>query len=311
MNYELKKASFPSSDGKSTVSAKIYLPCNKEIKGVVQLSHGMMDHVERYEGLAEYLTGEGYVFAGNDHVGHGETAPTDDDFGFFADKGGVDVILSDLHSMNALLRESFPAFKPMLMGHSMGSFLSRLYAVKHPDTISGHIIHGTGGPMGILLPFGKALVNTLMLFRGKKHRSGFVAKMSFMGYNSKFPKEEGSVAWLTRDVARVSGDDRNKYTTFTFTLSAYRDLFRMVGASNAKKWFREYPKNLPTLVISGDMDPVGSYGKGPKYVYEKLKASGANAELKLYSGARHELFNETCRLDVFDDMKAWLEANVK
>ncbi|MBE6536387.1 MAG: alpha/beta hydrolase [Ruminococcaceae bacterium] len=307
MNYELKKITFASADGKSTIKARIYVPTEKKIIGVVQLSHGMMDHVGRYEGLAEYLTGEGYVFAGNDHIGHGESAASDDDFGFFANKNGVGKILCDLHSMNEYLRKEFPAFKPILMGHSMGSFLSRLYVRKYPDTVSGHIIHGTGGPMGIILPFGKALVNTLMLFRGKKHRSKFVAKMSFMGYNSKFPEEEGENAWLTRELSLVNGEDRNKYTTFTFTLSAYRDLFRMVGWSNSKKWFKEYPKDIPTLVMSGDMDPVGSYGKGPTYVYGQLNKRGVtDVKLKLYEGARHELFNETCRKEVFDDMKAWL-----
>ena len=312
MNYELKTVSFASADKKSTVSAKIYVPKEKEIIGVVQLAHGMIDHVGRYEALAEYLTGEGYVFAGNDHLGHGKTAATKEDFGFFADKNGVDAVLGDLYSMNKILRESFPEFKPVMMGHSMGSFLSRLYVRKYPDTVSGHIIHGTGGPMGAILPLGKALVNTIMLFRGKKYRSVFVAKMSFMGYNSKFPKEEGAFAWLSRDVARVSGDDRNEYTTFTFTLSAYRDLFRMVGASNSKKWFKEYPKGVPTLIMSGDMDPVGKYGKGPNYVYEHLLTSGvSDVQIKLYGGARHELFNETCRDEVFLDMKSWLSGALK
>lgn len=307
MNYELRKTTFASCDGTNTVSARIYVPQGREIIGVVQLAHGMMDHVGRYEELAEYLTGEGYVFAGNDHLGHGETAKDENSFGFFADKNGVGKVLYDLYSMNEYLRKEFDGFKPVIMGHSMGSFLSRLYVRKYPDTVSGHIIHGTGGPMGIILPFGKALVNTLMLFRGKKHRSAFVAKMSFMGYNSKFAEENSPVSWLTRETARVSGEDRNKYTTFTFTLSAYRDLFRMIGWSNSGKWFKEYPKNIPTLVMSGDMDPVGKYGKDPKYIYDKLVKCGvSNVQLKMYEGARHELFNESCRNEVFGDMKTWL-----
>ena len=307
MNYELNSISFASSDGKNTVKAKIYVPKNREIIGVVQLAHGMIDHVGRYGDLANFLTGEGYVFAGNDHLGHGDTAAPTKDFGFFAEKDGVDKVLSDLNTMNKILRERFPGKKPVIMGHSMGSFLSRLYVEKYPDTVSGHIIHGTGGPMGIILPLGKALVNTVMLFRGKRGHSKMISSMAFMGYNSKFPKEEGATAWLSRDTERVTGEDRNEYTTFAFTLSAFRDLFRMVGKSNSKKWFKEYPKDLPTLVMSGDMDPVGAYGKGPRYVYKHLAVSGvSDVQLKLYEGARHELFNETCREEVFLDMKAWL-----
>lgn len=307
MNYELKRTTFLSADGKSTVSAKIYVPKEREIVGVVQLAHGMMDHVGRYEELADFLTGEGYVFAGNDHLGHGETAATEENFGFFAEKNGVGKVLCDLYSMNEYLRAEFEGFKPVIMGHSMGSFLSRLYVRKYPETVSGHIIHGTGGPMGIILPLGISLVSTIMLFKGQRAHSKLVANMAFMGYNSKFPKEEGSVAWLTRDVARVSGDDRNEYTTFKFSLSAYRDLFRMVGWSNDNRWFNEYPKDMPTLIMSGDMDPVGKYGKGPKFVYDKLIKKGASdVSIKLYEGARHELFNETCQKEVFLDMKAWL-----
>ena len=86
MNYTLSFLTFPSSDGKSQVNARIYSPLNREIRGVVQLAHGMADHSGRYEELADYLTGEGYVFAANDHIGHGKTAPSDDDFGYFAER---------------------------------------------------------------------------------------------------------------------------------------------------------------------------------------------------------------------------------
>lgn len=139
MNYILSQITFPSTDGKNTVNAKIYAPASGTIKGIVQLSHGMVDHVERYEALAEYLAARGYVFAGNDHLGHGDTVACDDDFGFFADKDGVTFLLRDLHAMNKLLREKFGGIKPVIMGHSMGSFLSRLYVEKYPNSISGHI----------------------------------------------------------------------------------------------------------------------------------------------------------------------------
>ena len=139
-----------------------------------------------------------------------------------------------------------------------------------------------------------------------------IATMAFAGYNSRFPKEEGQNAWLTRDVARVAGRDSDPFTNFTFTVSGYRDLFRMVGACNAKSWFARYPKSMRTLVISGDADPVGNYGKGPDYVYQKLLVAGCrDVTLKLYEGARHELFNETNRDEVFADLLAFLKGKTK
>ncbi len=307
MNYTLSSLTFKSCDGKNTIYGRIYTPASGEIRGVVQLSHGMVDHSGRYEALADYLTKNGYVFAGNDHLGHGNSVSDDADFGFFAEKGGVDLLLRDLHAMNRILREKFPGMEPVIMGHSMGSFLSRLYVEKYPHTVSGHIIHGTGGPMGVILPLGKALVKTISLFRGKRYRSRFVKGIAFAGYNSKFPKDEGKNAWLTRDLSTVSMRDEEKFTNFTFTLSAYYDLFTAVGASNSKNWFSSYPSDLPTLIMSGDMDPVGNYGNGPKYVYKKLLVRGVtDLSLKLYEGARHELFNETNREKVFADIAEWL-----
>ncbi len=312
MKYVYSSFTYPSSDGKNTVTAHVYAPQNGNIKGVIQICHGMVDHVLRYENLAVYLTERGYVLAGNDHLGHGATAASEEDFGFFADSDSITYILKDLHAMNRKLREMYPGSKPVMMGHSMGSFLSRLYAIRYPNSISGHIIHGTGGPMGAILPLGKALVNTIIFFRGKHYRSKLVKKISFMGYNSKFPKEDGEDAWLTRDTETVKDRGTDKRTDFIFTLAAYRDLFSMVGQCNSKKWFREYPSSLKTLIISGDMDPVGNYGEGPKYVYKHLLIHGTeDLTLKLYEGARHELFNETTREEIFSDMESWLEGALK
>ena len=309
-NYIFSEISFPSADGKSTVHGEIYTPASGEIRGIVQLAHGMIDYVGRYGFLIEFLTSNGYVFAGNDHLGHGKTAASDSDFGYFADEDGTLCVLRDLHTMNKHLRETYPGVPVVLMGHSMGSFLSRLYVERHPHSISAHIIHGTGGP-NPLLPFGKALVKLNTLIRGRKYRSKAIANLAFSGYNSRFDKSEGKNAWLTRDGATVSGRDSDKYTSFIFTVSAYGELFKMVGESNSKEWFANYPKELPTLVISGDADPVGDFGKGPDYVYKQLMVSGVtDVSLKLYEGARHELFNETNRDEVFADMLTWIEGAV-
>jgi alpha-beta hydrolase superfamily lysophospholipase len=306
-SYVLSEISFPSADGKSTVHGEIYAPLTGEVRGVVQLSHGMVDYVGRYRLLAEFLTSHGYVFAGNDHLGHGKTAASDSDFGYFADEDGVLCVLKDLHSMNKHLRATYSGVPIVLMGHSMGSFLSRLYVERHPHSMTAHIIHGTGGP-NPLLPFGKALAGWKTFFRGKKYRSKTLASLAFSGYNARFDKSEGKNAWLSRDGSMVNGRDDDKYTSFIFTISAYSDLFRMVGESNSKAWFASYPKELPTLVISGSDDPVGSFGKGPDYVYKQLMVSGVgDVTLKLYEGARHELFNETNRDEVFRDMLAWIE----
>ena len=308
MHYNISEFSFLSSDGKSSIYAKIHEPNEGEIRGVVQLAHGMVDHVERYGELVAYLTGEGYVFAGNDHLGHGKTAKCKDDFGFFASKDGYKYVVDDLYTMNQELHKRYPGKPVILLGHSMGSFLSRLYAVKYPTSIDGIIIHGTGGK-NPALPFGKIVVAVLRAIKGERYRSALVKKLSFMGYNSRFDKSEGDDAWLTRAgelVADRNGDDR---TNFIFTLAGYNDLFTMLGECNSSHWYSEYPKSLPTLLMAGAEDPVGNYGEGVREVYDGLSKEGVVAlDIALYEGARHELFNETNRAEIFRDMCDWLSS---
>jgi alpha-beta hydrolase superfamily lysophospholipase len=192
----------------------------------------------------------------------------------------------------------------------MGSFLARLYTVVFPETVDGLIIHGTGGP-NPLAPVGKLIASVIKKLYGPRHKSKLITKMACGSYNKKFPKEEGRHAWLTRDLRRVAGRDTDIFQNFGFTVSAYIDLFDMLIKCNKKEWFSAYPKDMPTLVISGDMDPVGNYGKGPRYVYKQLMISGAeNVTLKTYEGARHELFNETNADEVFEDILAWLSGVV-
>ena len=311
MNYYFSEITFPSADGIHTIHAECYIPKSEAVRGIVQIVHGMRDYIGRYQVLAEYLTGKGYIVAGHCHLGHGRSVQDEADFGYFAERDGVLLLLKDIHSMNKLLRTMYPNLPLWLFGHSMGSFLARLYANRHPHSIQGLIIHGSAGKNPVL-PLGKLVVAIGKLFHGGRYRSRFVASLAFAGYNSRFTKAEGEHAWLTRDIARVSSRDDDPYTTFTFTLSAYGDLFSMLGQSNSSAWFKNYPKELLTLIISGESDPVGAYGKGPEYIYKHLLLSGSSAvTLKLYPDCRHELFNELNREEIFDYINDWITTNTK
>ena len=310
MNYIHKDITFPSTDGKNTIHAELFIPSDNNIKGVLQISHGMLDYIGRYKGMAEALCGAGYVLAGNDHLGHGDSVSTPDDYGFFASKNGYRYVIDDLKRMNGILREEFPGKPLVLMGHSMGSFLARLYAVKYQDSIDGLIIHGTAGP-NVAVGAGKLVVKLLRAIKGERHRSKFVCSLADGGYNKGFDPAEGSGAWLTRDPSMVSDRIGNPKNDFIFTLAGYEDLFTVLDECNDEHWFCEFPRQLPTLVVSGEQDPVGDFGKGVRYVYNNLKTKGANVELKLYPEARHELFNEINRNEVFADLIAWFEGVIK
>ena len=310
MNYIHREIRFPSTDGKNKLHAELFIPSDNNIKGVVQISHGMMDYIGRYKGLADALCANGYVLAGNDHLGHGDSVSSGEDYGFFSSRGGYEYVINDINRMNAILHKEFPDKPVILLGHSMGSFIARLYAVHYADTIDGLIIHGTAGPnpaagAGILL------VKLLRAFKGERYRSKFVCSMADGGYNKGFDPSDGPNAWLTRDPSLVADRIGNPKNDFIFTLAGYEDLFNFLGDCNSKRWFVEFPKQLPTLVVSGECDPVGGFGKGVRQVYDNLKKQGADVTLKLYPGARHELFFETNRDEVFSDLVAWVEGVAK
>ncbi len=300
-----EKIRLPSCDGENSLSVCMYAP-QENVRALVQISHGMVDHMERYRGLAEYLCSAGIAVAGNDHLGHGETVKSPEDFGFFASEGGKDKVIDDLKTVNAFLKERFPGVPHILLGHSMGSFLARLYAVRYPDSIDGLIIHGTAGK-NPLLGFGRLFVKLMKMIKGERHRSKFIKSLADGGYNKKFDKSEGDGAWLSRDAAAVADRPLDTRTSFDFTVSAYGDLFEMLSECNKKEWFASFPKDLPTLVISGECDPVGDFGRGVTFVHDGLAGSGlTDLTLKMYEGARHELFNETNKEEVFLYLSEWI-----
>ena len=143
MNYNFSEVTFPSSDGKSTVYAEVYTPKNRSSVGIIQISHGMIDHIGRYTELIEYFTANGYVVAGNHHLGHGKTAAHEEDLGFFSDKGGVDLLIEDLHEMNRYLRREFPTLPLIMLGHSMGSLAARAYVRENDTDLDGLILCGS------------------------------------------------------------------------------------------------------------------------------------------------------------------------
>ena len=305
MSYIHRDVTFPSTDGKNTIHAELFVPSDNNISAVVQISHGMMDYVGRYRGMAEAFSRSGIALCGHDHLGHGDSVKTPDDYGFFASRGGYNFVIDDVKGMNDLIRREFPGVPVVLLGHSMGSFIARLYALNYGDSIDGLIIHGTAGP-NPATGAGLLLVKLLRAIKGERHRSKFVCSLADGGYNKGFDPAEGSGAWLTRDPSMVADRVGNPKNDFIFTLAGYEDLFCFLGECNHPSWFRGFPKELPTLIVSGENDPVGGFGKGVRYVYDNLKKNGADVSLKLYPGARHELFMETNREEVFSDLITWV-----
>ena len=304
---KLIKDRFEYSGG--SLAYRIYEPEGEidEIRAVVQISHGMCEYVGRYEEYARHLCSQGIVLAGNDHPGHGESAATEDDFGYFAKEKGVDLAVEGLKTMSELLLERYEDKPLILLGHSMGSFLCRIYLTKYSENLAGAIVMGTGGP-GAPTGAGIALANIIAGLRGDRHRSKLLRSIQQAGYLKHCGKGADRTDWLTRDRGVVEKYNNDKYCNYIFTVSGYRDLFRMLEAVSVEDWATKVPTDLPILLISGEDDPVGSYGKGVCAVAGALAHAGAQ-KLKtvLIPGARHEVLNETDRADTYALIDRWID----
>ena len=310
-----------------------------EVRAVLQLSHGMVEFIDRYKPLAEYLAGQGIVVVGHDHLGHGGSIRTkadygyfaepdgnravlDDlghggsirtkaDYGYFAEPDGNRAVLDDLHAMTLRTKERYPGVPYFLLGHSMGSFYARQYLCEYGQELSGAIIMGTGHQPKALVQFARSTCRALAAVHGWQYRSKLVANLSFMGYNKGL---EGRTThdWLNRDAAEVDKYLADERCTFTFTLNAYYSMFSGILRLHDPAFLARMPKDLPLLFLAGTADPVGDRGKGVLRAIQSLKSAGVqNIRCKLYPGARHELLMETNRQEVFADIAAWLNDQLR
>jgi alpha-beta hydrolase superfamily lysophospholipase len=291
-----------ASGGEGEIFCRLWATDNP--KAVLQIAHGMAEYSERYMKFAKFLAENGYAVCMEDHAGHGPHAKQ---LGFFAEKDGWESVLNDMHGLSGEVSAMFPGKPVFLMGHSMGSFLSRSYIARWGNTLAGCILSGTMGP-NPAASFGKLLSSITATFKGKRAPAKLIAKITSSSNQGKFKGDPQ--AWLSTDTSEIRKYADDPLCGFPFTAAGYRDLFTGILEINSKDWAGKVPKTLPVYLYSGEDDPVGGYGAGVKKVYEALKACNVeDVELKLYSGGRHEMHNEVNKEQVYKDVLNWLEAH--
>ncbi|MEA5050219.1 MAG: alpha/beta fold hydrolase [Oscillospiraceae bacterium] len=307
-----KNGTFLSGDGKTQIYYRQWTDDAAAPRAILQLAHGMAEYIGRYAAFAQYMARNGFVVFGSDHLGHGETAKhAGGEKGFFADKDGWSLLPDDVHTLTMLAKKAYPGLPVVLLGHSMGSFIVRLYAARYSKDIDALVVMGTSGrnPAG---GAGIFLINVLSLFKGEHHRSPFINNVAFGAYLKRIPDAKTPFDWLSTEpgnVERYAADDDCGYL---FTLSGYRDLMKLLGEVSKKDWPSKIRADLPVLLISGAEDPVGNYGAGVREVYDSLKAAGMkDVTLRLIEGKRHEILNEDNKLDTYAGLLAWCKDKAK
>lgn len=278
---------------------------------VLQIVHGMVEYIDRYGELAEYLCSKGVAVVGHDHPGHGKTARSENDLGYIgtADKSGH--LCRCTLAVCQYIKDSFFNIPNFILGHSMGSFVVRRFITEYSELVRGAVIVGTGNMPLVVVKAGKALAKLIAVFCGERHPSKLLTDISFAGYNSRFPKEEGKHAWISSDRAVVKKYDSDPYCTYTFRVGGFIALYETLIYLASGKNEDKIRKDLPVFVISGKDDPVGDYGKGPSELGDRLSSLGLlDVTLKLFEG-RHEIINETNREQVHGEIFAWICAEIK
>jgi alpha-beta hydrolase superfamily lysophospholipase len=299
---------FKTSDGVQIFTYRWMPDEASAVKGVVQIAHGMAEHAARYERFADALTKAGYAVYANDHRGHGKTAGSQDNIGYFADENGWEKVVKDMHALTVIIKKENPNKPFFLFGHSMGSFLSRHYSMLYASELTGLILSGTGGDPGAIGKIGLFVAKMDAMFHGRKAKSEIMNKLSFGAFNSAFKPNRTDYDWLSRDNAEVDKYINDPLCGTVFTAGFFCDMLGGLDFINKKENIGKIPKNLPIYLFSGAKDPVGTNTKGVNQVYNSLKNAGiGDLTLKFYENGRHESLNEINRDEVFRDVIVWLD----
>lgn len=302
---------FTSSNNKNKIHLSIWRPDGNP-KAILQIAHGMAEYIDRYNDFAEFLNAHGILVAGNDHLGHGGSVSSKEEYGYFSEKDGNNCLIEDLHYVTQTVKKDYPEVPYFLLGHSMGSFYCRQYICKYGNELDGAIVMGTAFQPKAAAEAGKAMCRLIALFRGWHYRSSFINNMAFGSYNKAFQPARTPTDWLSRNEESVDKYNADEKCGFMFTLNGYYNMFHGLTCLCDDDLLKKIPETLPVLITSGGNDPVGNFGKGVTAVYEQYKKLGLkDVTLKLYPDARHEILNEINKDEVYKDLLHWLEEHIK
>ena len=302
---------FTSSTGMNRIRAKKYLP-DGEAKAIVQIAHGIAEHIDRYAEFMEFLAGNGYIVVANDHLGHGKSINGPEDLGFFAARDGWNYVLRDMEKLHDRTVKEHPGLPYVMFGHSMGSFLTRTYLIRYPGKYDAAILSGTGHQAKPMVLGGYALASAAVKLYGPRKVGDKLNSIAFGAYNNGFENPRTAFDWLSRDEAQVDKYIADPLCGFVATVSLFRDMMGGIRFITDQKSISAMSRTQPVYFMSGDCDPVGDNGKGVERAYKAFCDAGLHdVMIRLYPGGRHEMLNEVNKYDVYQDILSWLKEKVK
>ncbi|KFF12943.1 alpha/beta hydrolase [Chryseobacterium soli] len=283
-----------------------FTPDTAPVKATLLIVHGMQEHSGRYAAIADYFAGHGLAVLTYDHLGHGKSVKEKKDIGFFQKNKPDERLINDAIMMSSHLIEKHPDVPHFILGHSMGSFITRCVLQKIGNQFAGAVITGTGGSLtGLsLLNAYFSLTNTIA-----PHSKTFFNALFNTVNNSHFKKDTdfSDTSWLSLNPANRNAFSEDPLCGVPFTNNAFYALFNIYKKATARNWADTIPKSLPLLLISGQNDPIGNFGKGVIETVTHLKDDRfEEVSVKLYPDMRHEILNEEIREEVLNEIYQWI-----
>jgi acylglycerol lipase len=254
-----------------------WIPEQKAV-AVVFVAHGIAEHSGRYSGLGSFLAGRGLAVYAFDYRHHGRSQ---------GDKGGMDdfsLILDDFEIFRKMISQAHPGLKIFLLGHSMGTALSLVYAEKHGSDLAGLVL--SGSPLRSI-PHIPSLVTAL------------IYPLVVITPNLRLYKLDS--ATLSRDRAVVDNYNRDPLVfrgklSCSLAISFLRILHKAeAGIPNI---------HIPVLVMHGSSDNL-CLPEGSDVVLNKIGSTDKTRII--YPGFYHEILNEPEKGQVRQDIWNWLE----
>lgn len=297
---------FMSADRKTKIHAVEWLPDGKPA-AVLQISHGVTEYILRYEALAEYFTQKGFVVVGNDHLGHGMSVDENSEPMYFGPEGSWKWVVKDMHTCKKLTGKNYKDLPYFLLGFSLGSFAARTYLIKYSGMVDAAILIGTGQINRIAIALARFMADREARRVGEEYSSPMIKKLTFESYNRNFAPNRTEFDWLCSDEKSLDSYISDPMRGGNLSAGLFRELLDGMAFSGSLKNVRRMNMDAPILLLSGDRDPVGNNGKGVIRTYKLFKRAGIkNVKMKMYPTLRHDILNENCRQDIYDDIYKWL-----
>lgn len=301
---------FRSSDEVTRLRGMKWIP-ETGVKAVIQICHGMCEHVDRYDDFATFLSEHGYLVVMHDLIGHGLSAAGEDERGIFGSYMINSKLIADLFKVRCMIWKEYSHVPFFVMGHSMGSVIMREYILTHKEDLAGVILMGTVDYNNWKCKAGIAVLRFISLFHkgGMRYRSAVVHQIGLGRFDKPFVDEGLRNAWLSRDTEEVQKYNHDPLCNYIYSISVFDTVLKgMLNAHDADK-LSAFPKDVPVVILGGSDDVANEMGRTTRKLYRMYKSFGWNVRMHIYKGARHELLHETNRNKVAADILKWLDGH--